>query len=65
MFAMDYLKRPVGMGGYREVLLFVNFITRYTWGFMAKWPSHGKFSVKCLRMVTEGFCAPPPSSFVR
>jgi transposase InsO family protein len=58
MFAVNYLKLPTRTGGYKEVLLFVDFMTRYAWGFMTKWAGTSGFSARSLRTIVEGFRAP-------
>lgn len=58
MVALDYLKLPLGKGGYREALVAVDYFTRWIWGFMLRKTGNSATTAECLRMICESYCPP-------
>ncbi|QRV90331.1 Retrovirus-related Pol polyprotein from transposon opus [Ceratobasidium sp. AG-Ba] len=58
----DYLSLPIGAGGFKTVLLFVDVYSRFTFGFMTRNAGTGTFTVKCLQTICDHIMV--PSSFM-
>ena len=54
----DYLSLPVGTGGFKTVLLFVDVYSRFTFGFMTRSAGTGSFTVDCLDQVSNVVMSP-------
>jgi len=62
MIAADYLKLPPGIGGFKEALIMVNYMMRWTWGFMLKKDGSSTTTAKSLEYTCTCY-APPKALF--
>jgi len=58
MIAADYLKLPPGSGGYKEALIMVDYMTRWTWGFMLKKDGTSATSAESLENICIRYSTP-------
>ncbi|KAG9102948.1 hypothetical protein FRC06_000692 [Ceratobasidium sp. 370] len=54
----DYLSLPIGTGGFKTVLLFVDVYSRFVFRFMTKSSGTGAFSVDCLDKLCNHIMTP-------
>ena len=62
MIAADYLKLPPGEKRFSEVLLFIDYMTRFAWAFPLKRAGTSTSSAEALEFICRNFN--PPSMFL-
>jgi transposase InsO family protein len=57
-FAADYLSMPKGKGGYKTILLVIDWFTRWVWGFKLRTAGTGATTVAALKHIALHYGKP-------